>query len=483
MKRIFTVLLAAALLLGLSLPMTSCGDETARLESMNDEKRSQRLFKQAEEALTEAEEATIRRHLLVKNPNYSSSCTVTEHISYVNADDTYGYLNNTHTVLRLGGDGVISTTEVGYKDGYAFAYRKEGVGESRFKAPMDAETFKTANVTSSEPPSIGLRIGEDTCKTVTTEHLDNGNWKVICEGFTETKAAAFLDRQHAMATDLTETHKPLDLLVTLVMSPELVPTTVTVEVIFHDSKEYRNAKPTVTVSYDLMLGESSGAAGNLVKIKTDQYAELSDLSILNAFFDGLAARESAGKGEFAVDTTSTAKSSGETQTATITQSVTYGNAGGYRFTLVYEEPSGKSYELAYAGTHLLQTTYGKMGNKIETKSTRMLDAQAKLTVSECMNPHGITTADIETAQLISAAKGTYRYTLREASTKRLASTLLKGVFSGSQVEITDYSCVLDVYMPNGILENYTITVYADATVDEIPLTLATSVSVIFYDFD
>lgn len=483
MKKIPALLLAALLLVTAILPLASCGSETDRLERMNDGKRSQRLFKLAEEALTSAQEATVRRHLLVKNPHYSSSCTVTEHISYVDNKDTFGYLNNTHTILRLGGDGVISTTEVGYKDGYAFAYRKEGVGESRFKAPADAETFKTAHVKSSELPAIGLRIGEDTCKTVTSEHMENGEWRVICEGFTEAKAAAFLDRQHDMATDLTETHKPLDLLVTLTMSPELTPTAVTVEVIFHESKEYRNAKPTVQVTYDLVLGESSGAAGNLAGVKADQYVELSDLGILNAFFDGLSARENVAKGEFSVDTTSAAKSGGETQTATVTQSVTYGNAGGYRFTLVYDDPSGKSYELAYAGTRLLQTTYGKMGNKIETKSTRMLDAQARLTVAECMNPYGITAADIETAQLISAAKGTYRYTLREASAKRLASTLLKGVFSGSQVEITDYSCVLDVSMPNGVLENYAITVYVDATVDDVPLTLDTSVSIIFFDLD
>lgn len=479
MKRIITLLLAVAMLLTFVLPLTSCGSEIDRLERMSGEKQARRLLKLAEEALTDAEQAVIYRSLSIRNPYFGATVSETETVSYVMTKESYGYLKQTKTQLGAG-ENIKSTSVYGYKDGYVFTHHSQDNVSSFFKAPAEEKDFRAVTVKDSDLPPMGLFIGEDTCKTVTVEHMDTGKWKIICEDFGDAKAASFLSRQHDYASDLTASHKPWDLTVTLVMSPELVPTLVTVDVIFHPSKEYPNAEPSAQVQYNFTL-DTPDASNNLTSIPLEKYTEISELSLLNSFFDQLTLREKAAHGELSVDTSTTVKSGGESQSATLSQSLTYGSAGGYRFTYNYEEPDGKRYELAYAGTRLLQTTYSKMGNKIETKSARMIDAHARLTVAGCMNPQSVTPADIESVRLISSGNGTYRYNLREDAAENKAKDLLREAFPKTTVKVTSALAILEAQMPDGVLEYYTLTLYTDALIDEEPVTLEVTVNILFFE--
>ncbi|MBP3570626.1 MAG: hypothetical protein J6M42_01575 [Clostridia bacterium] len=479
MKRILLLLLTAALLLTPLLTLTACGDETARLEGMSEEKRAARLLKLAEEALTAAESTVIRRTLTVKNPYFGATISETETTSCVMTKGNYGYLRQLRTELGAG-QNIRSTSVYGYRDGYAFKHHSQDSVSSFFKAPAEEEDFRATSVKDSDTPPLRLRIDGDTCKSITSEKTDDGKWKVICTGFGDAKAAGFLDRQHDYASDLTVSHKPWDLEITLIMTEELKPGHVSVKVIFHESKEYPRAEPSALTQYDFKL-DTEEAQTNISSIPLEKYTELPDLAVLTAFFDQLTVREKAAKGELSVDNTTTLKSGGESQTATLSQTMTYGSAGGYRFTYKYGEPDGKSYELAYAGTRLLRTTYGKMGNKIETKSTRMLDAQARLTVQSCMNPHTLNPADVQSAMLISEGSGLYRYELSPEAAAYKSSLLLRKTFTKTKVEVTEASCTVEAQIPKGVLESYTLTLFADATVDGLPLTLEITVTVIFYD--
>ena len=479
MKRILLLLLTAALLLTPLLTLTACGDETARLEGMSEEKRAQRLLKLAEEALTDAESFVIRRTLTVKNPYFGASISETETTSCVLTKGSYGYLKQTRTQMGAG-QNIKSTSVHGYRDGYAFLHHSQDTVSSFFKSPAEEKDFRATTVKDSDTPPLRLLIGEDTCKSITAEHMDDGKWKVICTGFGDAKAAGFLDRQHDYASDLTISHKPWDLEITLIMTEELKPDLVSVNVIFHESKEYPRAEPSALTQYVFQL-DTDEAQNNISSIPLEKYTELPDLTVLTSFFDQMTAREKAAKGELTVDTTTTLQSGGEKQSATLSQTMTYGSAGGYRFTYKYGEPDGKSYELAYAGTRLMQTTYGKMGNKIETKSSRMLDAQARLTVQNCMNPQAVSPADIRSAKLISEGSGLYRYELSPEAAADKASLLLRKTFTKTKVEIIEASCMLEPQIPGGVLESYTLTLYADATVDGLPLTLEITTTVIFYD--
>jgi hypothetical protein len=49
------------------------------------------------------------------------------------------------------------------------------------------------------------------------------------------------------------------------------------------------------------------------------------------------------------------------------------------------------------------------------------------------------------------------------------------------VEITEASCTVEAQIPNGVLESYTLTLRADATVDGLPLTVEITTTVIYYD--
>ncbi len=479
MKRILSLLLCAALLLTPLLTLTACADETARLESMSEEKRAQRLLKLAEEALTDAESFVIRRTLTVKNPYFGATISDTETTSCVMTKDSFGYLRQLRSEMGAG-KRIQSTSVYGYRDGYAFRHHSQDTVASFFKAPAEEEDFRTASVKDSDNPPLRLRISEDTCKSITAEHMDDGKWKVICTGFGDAKAAGFLDRQHDYARDLTVSHKPWDLEITLIMTEELKPELVSVKVIFHESKEYPKAEPSALTQYVFKL-DTEEAWINISSIPLEKYTDLPDLTVLTAFFDQLTAREKAAKGEMSVDTTTTLQSGGEKQSATLSQTMTYGSAGGYRFTYKYGEPDGKSYELAYAGTRLLQTTYGKMGNKIETKSTRMLDAHARVTVAECMNPQALNPADISSARLASEGISLYRYELSPEAAAYKASLLLRKTFTKTKVEITEASCTVEAQIPNGVLESYTLTLRADATVDGLPLTVEITTTVIYYD--
>lgn len=480
MKRILTLFLSVLLLLAAVLPLTSCS-ESDRLERMDEPEKAVRLAELAEKALTDAEQVQYSRKLFIKNLYFSSSCSVTEGVSYVDSKDDFGYLKNTHEILNMGGDGRITTTETGYKDGYIFVHSQAGVGESYFKAPADEKEYRTAPAKSSEMPPLGLRIEKDDCKTATVEHKENGNWVITYEGFSEARAYNFTARQHDLSKDLTVTHKPWDLIVTLTLNAAFEPTFASVEVKFHESAEYRQAEPTLTVRYDFFLGDDSGAAEKLSSVDLSKYTELSDMNTVSAFFDGLAAHEKAVQGEFTVDTLTTLSSGGETQTGSLPQTIEYANTtGGYRFTREYEQ-AGKRYELSYAGTRAFQTVYGKTGNKIESKSLRMIDAQARLMVADSMNPQSVRLADIESATLVSEGISLYRYVLRENSAKKMASLILNQTFLKTRVEILDASCHVEALMPKGKLESYTLTLHAESTVDGNPLTMDIEMTVIFYE--
>ena len=204
------------------------------------------------------------------------------------------------------------------------------------------------------------------------------------------------------------------------------------------------------------------------------------MDTLNAFFDGLDYHVKAAEGEFTVDTTTTFSDGVQSQSAHVVQTVDYANTvNGYRFNVEYEQDE-KRYVLAYAGTRAFQTVYGKSGNKLSENTLRIIDAQARLTVAEYMNRYSITPADVVSLDLFSEGAGLYRYTLREDSMKRWASTILNTAFPEDQVKIL--SCSADLYAEvlNGVMESYTVTLNAEITVDGAPLTFTSNTQVVFY---
>lgn len=479
MKKFLTLLLAAVMLLSVALPMTACSEED-KLEKMEDTEKAFYLAELAEKALTKADTLHYRRYVNIKNPYFHSSCTVDESVNYVDTKEGFGYVNNTRESFGMVGIGGSSTSEVGYKDGYLFAYHKAGAGESRFKSPMTEKEYRAEPAMSSGVPALGLHIREGDCTKTTVEHQEDGDWLITYEGFTETRAYNFTVRQHDLAKDLTVTHKPRDLTVTLLLSPDFSPIRAKVDVLFHKSKEYYHTEPSVTVSLDFSYGEDSGAKGVLDRVDLSKYAELEDMDTLNVFFDGLDAHVKSAEGEFTVDTTTTFSDGAQSQSANVVQTVDYANTvNGYRFNVEYEQDE-KRHVLSYAGTHAFQTVYGKSGSKLSENTMRIIDAQARLTVADYMNRYGVTPADVVSVEVFSEGAGLYRYTLREDSMKRWASTILKTAFPDSKVEILSCSAVLTPEILNGVMESYTVTLQAEITVDGAPLTFTSNTQVVFY---
>ena len=480
MKKFLTLLLAAVMLMTVALPLSSCSEEK-RLERMEEPEKAVRLVELAEESLEKAERLHLSSRLFIKNPYYSSSCSVTRTLDLLNGKDEFAYRENVHQVMRLGSEGVIYTAETGYKDGYAFSSHTESVGESYFKAPADGETIRVAEVKSNRGYLAPFRIEDGHCETKTAEKREDGTWVVTFEGFGEDRARSFLSRQHDYALNLTSTHKPMDLRVTLTLAEDYTPTAISAEVTFHKSRENYMARPTVTVQYELDLGEDSVAVTNIRDVNLSGYTELSDMGILNAYFDAVSARERAAQGEFTVETATTVTVGGQTQTGSLTQNVTYANAGGYRFTLKYGVEGGGRYELAYAGTDAFETVYAESGRKLSEQSVKMMDAQARVLVSDIMNTQSLSKGDVETAELISEGSGFYRYTLSEDSARRVASIILSNAFPEGNVKLTAFTCRLDAEIPDGILKSHTLTIHAESTVDGTPLTLDAAVTVTFPD--
>ena len=480
MKRFILLMLAAVMLLSVALPLTSCSAED-KLEKMEDTEKAFYLAELAEKALTKADTLHYRRYLNIKNPYFNSSCTVDESVNYTDTKEGFGYVNNTRESFSMVGMGGTSTSETGFKDGYTFAYHKAGVGESRFKAAMTEKAYReTPSFSSIVPSSLGLRIKEGDCTKTTVEQQDDGDWLITYEGFTETRAYNFTVRQHDLARDLTVTHKPWDLTVSLLLSPDFSPIRAKVDVLFHKSKEYYHTEPSVTVSLDFSYGEDSGAKGVIDRVDLSKYTELENMDTLNVFFDGLDARVKAAEGEFTVNTTTTFSDGIHSQSANVVQTVDYANTvNGYRFNVEYEQDE-KRYVLSYAGTHAFQAVYGKNGNKLEETSMRIIDAQARLTVADYMNRYGITPADLVSVELFSEGAGLYRYDLREDSVKRWASTILNTAFPEKQVKIISCSAVLNSEILNGVMESYSVTLHAEVTIDGEPLTFTSNTHVVFY---
>ena len=142
------------------------------------------------------------------------------------------------------------------------------------------------------------------------------------------------------------------------------------------------------------------------------------------------------------------------------------------------EQEGKRHELTYAGGDAFLTVYNENGRKIESKSMKMLDAQAYDTVKNLINPMAISPADIAAAEVLNQGHGLYRYELKDDIMAALHSSL-QAIFADASVKTVDVDAELEAEIRNGVLVSYVVTVSADLTVDGIPVFTDTTVTVTF----
>ena len=482
MKRFVTLMLAAVLLIGFVLPMAACADETERLLNMESEERAARLMELAAKAIDKASCMRFRRSVDIRNPYYASFHTETESITYINGDDGITYISNSRDKTKLVSEGTFINRKWGYTDGIFFSSHEEGGNESCFKAPMSQEEFEDAYPVEDLWEYLDFLFDEVSCTTLTAEQTENGSWSATYEGFSEREANAFLRSIGYIPAFMTDTHDPKDMQVTLYMDAALRPVYLSVEVLFHKNKKLPGKLPTVRVTYDFIEWDEGELDASDKSVNLSSYTEIPDMEILDVFFGGLTAREQGSDYAFTIHTATTATGRDENGqpihvTGDVTQLVDFSTSGGFRFTMEYEQ-EGKRHELTYAGGDAFLTVYNENGRKIESKSMKMLDAQAYDTVKNLINPMAISPADIAAAEVLNQGHGLYRYELKDDVMAALHSSL-QAIFADASIKTVDVDAELEAEIRNGVLVSYVVTVSADLTVDGIPVFTDTTVTVTF----
>ncbi len=483
MRRMIVRLLTLAVLLtAMALPMTACADETERLVRMDDEKRAERLMVLTQKAIENTSCVRFKRSVDIRNPYYASFHTETETVTCIEGDDGITYISSSKDKTKLVTEGTFINRKWGYVDGTFFTCYEEGGNESRYKAPMTQSEFEASYLEDGVWGRLSFLFDELSCTTFTSEHKENGAWMATYEGFSEGETNSFLKELGYIPAFMTDSHDPKDMLVTLHMDADLRPVCLMVEVQFHQNKKYSSQTPSVKVTYDFLAWDTAEVSDWAKTENLTDYTELPDMAVLDAFFGGLTDWEQGSGCAVTVTTATTATGRDEngqptSVTGELTQDINFSTPGGLRFNMEYEQ-DGKRYELAYAGGDLFQTVYGKSGSKLQSKSMKMLDAQAYDTVKNLINPMQISPADVTTAEILNQGHGLYRYKLDDDVISAIWSSL-QAIYGDADIKTVDTEAELEAEVRNGMLVGYTVTISAELTVNGIPVFTDTTVTVAF----
>ena len=248
MKRIFTVLLAAALLLGLALPMTSCS-AASRLSRMKDEaERAYYFYEITERNMDYARSFTFDQTMVmdatINGVAYKQTTEAT--VTLISERNDVTYLEQTKTTVDVVGGGTVIYSDSGYVDGMMFSYSKEGNNETKLKSPLEATDYAAfRSYLNGDAPLVVVADG--VCETVTCKENEDGTWTATYEGFTDEGMIPFLYMLRGVDYMLTSEYHIADVRMTMTADEKLYLTSMKMEFIFEAKGKTDSPAPVVTM--------------------------------------------------------------------------------------------------------------------------------------------------------------------------------------------------------------------------------------------
>lgn len=444
MKRILTLLLAAALLLGLALPMTSCS-AAARLSRMDETKRADYFYRvtdrNASYARSGSYDQTMVLDATLNGVAYKQTTVAT--VTFLTERDGVTYLEQAKTTVDVVGGGTVIYEDSGYVDGMMFRYSKEGNNETALKSPISLEDYGSFRQYQNASAPL-IAVGEGISETMTCKQNEDGTWTATYEDFTAEGLKPFLYMLRGIDYVVTAEHDIVDVRLTLNADEKLYLTSLKMEFVFEAKTETSTPTPVVT-----MENKYHGWNNTTLSEPYDlsSFTEVADLRAVDVFTSALMDRASADSGAFDVKVVTKANGSGYNNTVTNKQKVTFSSEGGYRFNYEYDE-DGYDYKIGYMDGNMTVRVY-EDGEKVHSETVDMTESEARATVSQLMDPEGITAQSISGVEIIDAEKGIVRFALSDAF-----ENSYKEQYEMTGMNMTAFDGYCEATLAEGILTEY-----------------------------
>lgn len=472
MKKFISILLAAATLLALVIPMTSCS-ETARLSRMEEAERAVAFFALVEEKTDGATSVSMEQKMSFKldigDVAYEQVNEGT--ITYIEEGEKLTYLEQSTTTVWAGGEKTVTYLDEGFMDGMMFTSYKEGKVENKLKSPITREEYeafqknKTADV-----PDMG--VGEGYCTVMTCKQAEDGTWTATYEGFTEEGMKTFTHLLKGVETAINAEHTLRDVRLTATADADLNPLSQTIEFLFEEKEGAETRVPAIKVE-----NRYKGLNNTVLAEPYDlsDFTETEDIRIIENFTSALSDCENAATGAFSVTTNASASYMGQSNKSTTKQEVTYKHLNGYEFTVDYNS-EGYDVTISYKNGSMTTTIREeKTGTKVDSITEEASDFEAQLMVRQLMNSESVSAMDIIGAEVKNEEKGLYRLTLGDAVKNELEEQYYDSYGSG----IDSFSGYVDATVVEGKLMAYTYHVYNTLKLDGETMTITVDYTVTF----
>jgi hypothetical protein len=129
------------------------------------------------------------------------------------------------------------------------------------------------------------------------------------------------------------------------------------------------------------------------------------------------------------------------------QKVTFSSEGGYRFNYEYDE-DGYDYKIGYMDGNMTVRVY-EDGEKVHSETVDMTESEARATVSQLMDPEGITARSISGVEIIDAENGIVRFPLSDSF-----ENSYKEQYEMSGMKMTAFDGYCEATLAEGILTEY-----------------------------
>ncbi len=458
MKKLITTMLVAALLLvTLTLSLTSCS-QSQKLLRMDEAERAVAFFELVEAKGNEATSLSIKQKMYLKmdigDVAYEQLNEGTA--TYVEEDGEMSFLDQTTTTVWVGGEKTVTYTDEGYMDGMMFTYNKEGKVESKLKSPITGDEYEAFRDNQVEDiPEVS--VGEGFCTDMTCTQDEDGTWTATYEGFTEEGMKYFLYIVKSVETAIEAEHTLKDVRLTYVADKDLNPVSRKMEYIFEENEDAETRVPVITAEM-----EFKGINNTVFSEEYDisNFTEVEDLRAVENFTSALNDRQVDDAGSFQVTTKAEAKYAGQTNNTTSVQDVTFKNYNGYEFTLGYTQ-EGYDVTISYKNGSMSTVIRDEKTGERDSSTDDMSDFEAQAMVQQLMNSENITALDIVDAKIVDEESGSYRFTLGD-SVKNGLNEQYQAAYGA---KIDTFKGHIEATVVDGKLMEYTYHVYTTLKIE------------------
>lgn len=410
MKKIITLTLTIAMLLGLTLPLTSCS--TALLLSrMEETKRAYNFYSITDFNMNYASSAMYEQKMVMDATINGSAYKQTTEATVTFASDRNGLtlLEKSKTTVDVIGGGTVIYSDTGYVDGMMFSYAKEGGNETKLKSAVSLEDFSAYNqYRNSDAPAVV--VDADRAKTVTCKQNEDKTWSATYEGFTAEGLVPFLYMLRGIDYYLAAEHDVIDVRMTVNADARLYPTGTKIEFIFAENPDTQTAVPVVTLETTYYGWNSTTPEAYDIS----SFNEVDDLRAMHIFLDALLDKSYEESGKVDITTVSAVTTDGYDTTQTNKQTLTFDQKDALTFDLITDNEAFL-YKMNYSDGEFLVRIFDPTNDSLlDTTTEPMTYVEARATIAQLMDPEGLTSRSIKDVEMIDAEAGICRFTLSDA---------------------------------------------------------------------